>query len=198
MIDYENMRKTVAKGLKEYLKVPVIRNNQNSEPPPYPFVGYTVTTLMSENKGTYGEYDDGKARKPVITTMSITAYSKDNIESVDLANKAREWLDYFGTTYLNDNGVIVQSVGSVTNRDNVLTIGYECRNGFDCFFWGFDVVDIPQDEEIETINFDEDINKKLEKRLSGLNYNPITYIGTPYDDADKLNKILEKRLDEGE
>lgn len=198
MIDYENMRKTVAKGLKEYLKVPVIRNNQNSEPPPYPFVGYTVTTLMSENKGTYGEYDDGKARKPVITTMSITAYSKDNIESVDLANKAREWLDYVGTTYLNDNGVIVQSVGSVTNRDNVLTIGYEYRNGFDCFFWGFDVVDIPQDEEIETINFDEDINKKLEKRLSGLNYNPITYIGTPYDDTDKLNKILEKRLDEGE
>lgn len=198
MIDYENLRKTVVRGLKDYLKVPVIRNNQNSEPPPYPFVGYTVITLMSENKGTYGEYSDGKARKPVTTTMSITAYSNKNLESVELANRAREWLDYVGTTYLNDNGVIVQSVGSVTNRDNVLTIGYEYKNGFDCFFWSFDVVDMPNSGEIEKINFDEDVNKRLENRLDGINYGQIAYIGTPYDDADELNEILEKRLDEGE
>lgn len=147
MIDINNMRKPIVTGLKKYLGCPVVRSNQNAEMPVYPFVSYTITTLMSENKGTYGEYEDGKARKPVIQTWSITAQSDDSMESITLANKAREWLDYAGTTYLNDNGVIVQSVSGVTNRDNVLTVGYEYKNGFDCFLWGFDEIG----REVETI-----------------------------------------------
>ena len=141
MIDYDNMRAIVCKGLKEYLNCPVIRSNQNETPPPYPFISYTVTRPMSENKGTYGVYEDGVKRKPVNQTWSITALSDDNSESVALAVKAREWLDCFGTTYLSDNGVIVQSVGGVTNRDNFLTTGYEDRIGFDCFFWLFDTIE---------------------------------------------------------
>lgn len=161
MTDYENLRTTVTKGLHEYLKCPVIRNNQNAKPPGYPYVSYTATTVMSENKGTYGEYDDGTARKPVKTIFSITAQSSDNEESVALANKAREWLDHVGTTYLNDNGVIVQSVGAVTNRDNFLTVEYENKNGFDCVFWGFDKVDNPIDKIgfIETVDLGGGISK---------------------------------------
>lgn len=141
MVDFENLRETVVTGLKKYLNCPVIRNNQSAEPPAYPYVSYTITTLMAENKGTYGEYEDGKARKPVTQTWSITAQSDDNTESITLANKAREWLDYVGTVYLNDNNVIVQSVTGVTNRDNVLTTDYEYKNGFDCVFWCCDEVD---------------------------------------------------------
>ena len=140
MIDYDKMRTAVAKGLKEYLGCPVIRSNQNQTPPPYPYLSYTITTLMRENNGTYGEYEDGTHRKPFGQTWSITALSDDNSESVALACKAREWLDHFGTTYLSDNDVIVESVGSVTNRDNFLTTQYEYRNGFDCFFVLFDAI----------------------------------------------------------
>jgi hypothetical protein len=70
-----------------------------------------------------------------------------------LAVKAREWLDHVGRTYLNDNNVAVQSVGGITNRDNLLTVGYEYRNGFDVVFNLFDVVDNPIAESgyIETI-----------------------------------------------
>lgn len=177
MIDYENMRETVVKGLKKYLNCPVTRSNQNAEPPRYPYVSYTVTMLMSENKGTYGEYKDGISRKGVTTTWSITAQSNDNSESVALANKAREWLDYVGTKYLNDNGVIVQSVTSVSNRDNVLTYEYEYKNGFDCVFWGFDEV-IREVETIEGIYLNEtefeeyddleDLSLRLEERLDGV------------------------------
>lgn len=148
MIDYEGMRNTVAKGLKEYLGCPVIRSNQNQEPLAYPYVSYTITTLMSENKGTYGEYDDGYSRKPVTSIWSITAQADDNLESVTLANKARVWLEYVGTTYLSDNEVIVELVGGITNRDNVLTTEYEYRNGFDVVFWLFDVVENPTRAEI--------------------------------------------------
>lgn len=140
MIDYENMRAVIVTGLKEYLKCPVIRSNQAAEPPPYPYVSYTITTLMSANNGTYGEYEDGIDRKAFTQTWSITALSANNSESVMLAVKIREWLDRVGMTYLRDNNVIVQSIGSITNRDNILSVGYEYKNGFDVVFWLLDEV----------------------------------------------------------
>lgn len=151
MIDYENMRIAICKGLKEYLGCPVIRSNQNESPPKYPYLSYTITTLLSENNGTYGEYEDGSKRKPFTQTWSITALSDNNSESVTLAVKAREWLDQIGSLYLSDNNVIVQTIGNITNRDTFLTTEYEYRNGFDCFFWLFDEIKDPDNKDtIET------------------------------------------------
>lgn len=174
MIDYENMRAIVVKGLIDYLKCPVVRSNQNEEPPEYPYVSYTVTRLLSENNGTYGEYEDGSERKPFTQTWSITVLSDNNSECVELVSKAHEWLDRIGRLYLSDNNVIVQSIGGITNRDNVITTEYEYRNGFDVVFWLMDeittdtvtdvieVIDI-NGEEIKPIDY----NEILEKRLSG-------------------------------
>lgn len=173
MIDYESMRKTVVSGLKSYLQTPVIRANQNESPPTYPFVSYTITTLESENKGTWQEHDDGTDRKPVTQIWSISALSNDNSESVALASIAREWLDRSGTVYLNDNNVIVQSTGSITNRDNFLTVEYEHKNGFDVVFWLYDEVKKPDNGYIEEVTIGEntqhatDYNEMLEKRLDG-------------------------------
>lgn len=179
MIDYEGMRLVVAKGLRDYCKCPVVRSNQNKATPAYPYISYTVTLPMGENKGTYGKYEDGTERKPFTQTWSISALSKDNAESVMLACKAREWLDRVGTLYLNENNVIVESVGSVTNRDNFLTVEYEYKNGFDAFFTIEDVIEDMTEQEgyIETteiggINVEkeptvEELNNMLEKRLEG-------------------------------
>lgn len=178
MIDYANIRRTIVQGLSKYLNCPVIRANQDAEMPPYPFVPYNIITLVGQNKGSYGEYEDGIDRKPMTQTWSISAASDNNEESVTLAIKAREWLDRVGTTYLSDNGVVVQSVGSVTNRDNVLTVGYEYRNGFDMVLTLFDEIA----ETLETDGFIEmaqignevyekadyeALNDKLEQRLNG-------------------------------
>ena len=98
--------------------------------------------------------------------------SNDNSESVALASKAREWLDRSGTVYLNDNDIIVQSVGSITNRDNFLTVEYEHKNGFDVVFWLYDEVSFTR-EYIEETTIGEntqhatDYNELLEKRLNG-------------------------------
>lgn len=192
MIDYDNLRTTVVTGLKKYLNCLVIRSNQNAEPPPYPYVSYTVTTPMTANNGTYGEYEDGKARKPVACIWSITVQSDDDLECVTLVNKAREWLDYVGTVYLNDNNVIVQSVGVITNRDNVLTVEYEYRKGFDVVFWLFDEVDIPNKETIETLTIEEDMFSKLENRLDGVEKHEFTTDST--DGNDTIIAALEKRL----
>lgn len=194
MIDYEKMRVTVVKGLRAYLDCPVIRSNQTAELPPYPYISYTVTTLMSANRGTYGEWDDGIARKQVTTTWSITALSDDNAESVALAMKAREWLELVGQTYMNDNKVIVQSVGAITNRDNVLTYDYEYRNGFDCVFWCHDEVKMPETEEIKEVVLGDDINDRLEARLDGVERYAVTGNQKQTSESDALNDELGKRL----
>lgn len=135
MIDNENLRTIVVKGLKDYLNIPVIRGNQNATPPDYPYLSYNVTTSESANNGTWGEYEDNIDKIPATQTWSITVQSNKDIESVTLASKAREFLCHTGTCYLRDNNVIVQRVTNITNRDNLITIEYEYKNGFDVVFW---------------------------------------------------------------
>lgn len=161
MVDIKSLRKTVIDGIEKYLGCKVIRSNQNAHLPKYPYGSCTVTTVATANNGTYGEYADGISRKPVNTVISFTFRSDDEIESVTLANEARDWLDCAGTVYLNDNGVIVQSVTSISNRDNVLTVDYEYANGFDCFFWTFDKVENPasKQESIESVKTNIAVNK---------------------------------------
>ena len=155
MIDYKHIINTVVKGLHEYLDCPVIPSNRIAEVPKYPYVSYTITTPTSANKGTYEEYADC-VRKQVTQTWSITALSDDDIESLVIANKAKDWLAYIGRLYLSDRGIYVQSVGAVTPRDNVLTVGYEHKKGFDCFFTCYDII-IPDDESIEKVEWQTDI-----------------------------------------
>lgn len=194
MINYEGMREAVVSGLRKYLGVPIIRANQTAERPKYPYLTYTVITLVSENKGTYGKYEDGYERKPVTSTWSISALSSDNLESVTLANKAREWLDNVGSVFLNDNDVIVQSVGSITNRDNVLTTGYEYKNGFDAVFWTFDEIKSNTVEIIESYEFGNDLASKLAARLDGVKQNKYEMIHTPDKEEQELASDLEERL----
>lgn len=199
MIDYEGIRQTVVQGLRDYLDCPIIRSNQTGKPPKYPYISYTITTPKSENKGTYGVCEDGYDRKQVRQIWSITALSDDNSESVMLACKASEWLDHVGTTYLYDNDVRVQSVGNVVNRDNILTIEYEYRNGFDVFFNVFDVVENPIERSgyIETVNIDgtvidrpptlEEQLAQAQRELNEANY----IINTQNNALSRINKRLE-------
>lgn len=118
-------------ALSKYLGKPIIRTNQNAEPPDYPFGAYTITTYKNEYKGTYSVHKDGIDRKPYKQTVSLTFQSEKYEEAVELADKAHTWLDYLGDTQLKQKGVVVQSVGAITNRDNLLTAEYEYRLGFD-------------------------------------------------------------------
>lgn len=148
MYDIDKLRKTLVNGLSNALKVPVIRSDQNAEPPKYPYIVYTVTILAKHDRGTWGEYEDGKARKPFTQTISVKALSDDWGESNSLAMTARNWLDYAGRLFLKDNEVIVQSVGEVSERSNMLTVEYEYAHGFDAVFWCMD----DQEMDIDTID----------------------------------------------
>lgn len=170
MFDFDTAREIIASGLSTYLNCPVIRSAQNAKPPPYPYVSYSITTLMSENKGTYGVYPDGTDRKPFTQVWSITVLSSDNSECMKLACKSRDWLDHAGTVFLNDNKVVCQSVGSITNRDNFLTADYEYRNGFDVKFWFMNEIINPKETNgiIETVAVTQEEYKNKEVITNGI------------------------------
>ena len=199
MINTENLYKTVTSGMKKHVGCPVIRTNQNKAPPDYPYIAYTITTPATENKGTYGEYEDGKARKPVKQIWSLTAHSDDDLEALNLATKARAWLDFVATVYLNDNGVIVESVGNVGGRSNLLTAEYQHSYGFDCTFSIFDEVEMQTNEVIESVSFDgvyveekdyEEIAKELERDLDESE--------ATIDNYERAIENLENRLNGGD
>lgn len=138
MIDYKHLRETVATGLREYLGVPVIRGNQTAAAPPYPYVTYNVTTIAGANNGTWQQHEDGIDRLQVKSIWSFSSLSDDWDDSVNNAVRAREWFMHSGRQWLSERGISVHSATEITNRDNVLTVDYERKNGFDVVFYVFD------------------------------------------------------------
>lgn len=177
MVNTDNICLTVVKNLKKYVGCPFIMSDQKGGMPEMPYGRYTITTLATANNGTYGEYEDGVARKPVKQIWSITFESEKYEEAVFFANKARSWFEYVGTTLLNDNDVIVETVGAIGNRSNLLTIDYQYAYGFDVTFWATDEIEMPEVEVIEAVDFSgntieapptiEELTDKLEQRLKG-------------------------------
>lgn len=153
MIPYVKNETVVVSGLAAHLGITIKRTNQTAPAPAYPYGAYTVTTLASANNGTWQRHPDGKDRKLVRSIWSLSFMSDDNDQSVQLAVKARDWLEHTGRTYLKDHDIIVQSTTEITNRDNVLTAGYEYKNGFDVVFYVYDEVENPVEETgyIETL-----------------------------------------------
>ena len=86
---------------------------------------------------------------PITQTWSFTVQGDRDNEAQMVAMKAKDWLEESGRLYLNDNGIVVQSVGAITSRDTLLTIGYEYRKGFDAVL---SIMNAVEDQDIETID----------------------------------------------
>ena len=136
MIDARAIEIAVVDGLKAYVstdKKPceVVRANQTGPVPPYPYIAYTITTPLQSRLGTFSVASDETRFREVTQTWSFTVQSDDADESLNVALKAWDWFAIVSNVYLGDKGIVVQQVGNVNNRDNLITIEYEYRNGFD-------------------------------------------------------------------
>lgn len=139
MIDARAIEKIVVDGLKVYVSTTdkpceVVRANQTGPVPPYPYVAYTITTLAQSRSGTFSVAPDGTRFREFTQTWSFTVQSDDADECANVALKAWDWFMKVGCVYLSDNMVVVQNVGNINNRDNLITIEYEYRSGFDVAF----------------------------------------------------------------
>lgn len=113
--------------------VTVNANQSLPEVPDYPFISFTITTLIVANNGTWGRYSDGTSRKEFEQVWSFTVQSDDEFETVDNVLKLLEIFDRPAPD-LEAAGIFTVSCTNVTNRDNILTSKYEYRQGFDVVF----------------------------------------------------------------
>lgn len=161
MIDFEAKRNTIISLIENALNVPIMRTNQNAEPPDCDYISYTVTTPMKVNNGTYGEYSkDGKKYygKEFQQVWSFTAHSTDDLRSKNIAFALYDFLDRIGSTELSDNRIAIQRIEDITNRDNLLTTGYEYRNGFDVTFNFLNEIEDTTDEVIDGMNYNYNVH----------------------------------------
>ena len=57
---------------------------------------------------------------------------------------------------LNDHGVVVESVGAITNRDTLLTVSYEYRKGFDVVLSLINAIQVRETEVIDQVDFEKE------------------------------------------
>lgn len=158
-MDYKTIRNCIVKGLNDYLKMDVVPTDNVKKKPKYPYLSYKfislnipqnhhliTDTVPSENTEFDFDIEYTKIEQPKMI-ISISSYSNDEVESYDLALKAKEWFKFYGYYYLKANRIIVNHVGNVQDRTIQIVDDYEKRQGFDVTIR---VVDI-QKMRIETI-----------------------------------------------
>lgn len=158
MIDFRKNEIIIVEELQKVLSTSerpcaVIRGNQVAPIPLYPYVSYNVITPIVANNKQYCIDDEGNTFKELKQIWSFTVQSNDSTESQILAAKAFDWFSYNGNTFLSDNNIVAQSVTNITNRDNLLSVGYEYRNGFDVTFnLMHKIENLKYDGEIESMS----------------------------------------------
>jgi hypothetical protein len=168
MVNLSTIRHVITSAIEKHTEKPVIRTNQDATPPEYPFISYTITTLMRANNGTYGlfiEDDENGAskkyyRKEFQQVWSFTACAADDITSKELALQLYDFLDKIGKIELAENGVVIQRIENITNRDSLLTNGYEYRNGFDVFFAFMNEIEEENTDEIDDVQLNYNSNSE--------------------------------------
>ncbi|WP_425447742.1 phage neck terminator protein [Dethiothermospora halolimnae] len=144
MINIKDIRNFIVKELVNHIGKPVIPSNNIGKKPPYPYILYKFTTpYNSQNNsieidetipslGTKFKYDIKTTRieQPSIT-ISFTAVSKDEMESIDLAMQLKDWFRLKGYYLLKRNNLIVKSIEAFGNRDSLIVGDYERKVGFD-------------------------------------------------------------------
>ena len=150
MVDLDKIRDTLTGKIKQNLGVEIIRVNQNATPPAYPYIGYSITTLMKTNNGTYSEYVEDNVKvysKEFQQIWSFTVFADNDLQSKEIAIRLYDYLDQIGAVDLAENDIVIQRIGDITNRDTLLTIDYEYRNGFDVTFAFMNVIKESADVE---------------------------------------------------
>lgn len=131
MISLREKEIAVLRGLQEYLNVKVIRANVTTPKPAYPYVSYTITTPIVTNSSSFGVYPNNEQYKHFNQIWSVTVQSDDDTQALELVMKAHDYFERAGIIVLGEQNIFVERVGSVDTRDNLISIEYEYRKGFD-------------------------------------------------------------------
>ena len=129
--------------LAAYLGRDLVQADTVAARPALPFASYKVLVPRIVQHGPesgHTEFDIGESsvteRKltDIEATFSFNFYGRDDLEAMELAAKAEEYLDFVGEFALRDNGLTVVEVTNPQDRTLYLGDAYEYRVGFDVRF----------------------------------------------------------------
>lgn len=124
--------------LHEHLKRPVVLKEQISGRPDYPFLGYHFINLNNQKEGKGNkEYDRNgqvvRKETQMQHSVSFTAYAKTETEARELAEKAKDFLEFHGYKKLSAVDIVIVKCTGVQSRNIFEVEDYERRYGFDAF-----------------------------------------------------------------
>lgn len=134
MIPFEQIRRVIVEGLTAHLGVPVIEIDGKGKVPPYPFMTYHFVDEGSPSGHMAVQIVGDKLIQSgtVSLSASFQSYAQSRLESVNQANRARDWFETDGHWLLKDQaGAVVVDVGSSQNHDLRIGNEWERRNGFE-------------------------------------------------------------------
>ncbi|WP_301171033.1 phage neck terminator protein [Brevibacillus nitrificans] len=138
MIPFKAIRSTIVRGLASHLGLPVIELNGGGDIPKTAFLTYDFDQGIGESKGFPVEFQEGSKIRQVETvpfTVSFLSYADDKATSIENAMRARDWFKTTGYEVLKDTvNVVVADLGPVENRDVLIGVEWERRQGFDVDF----------------------------------------------------------------
>ncbi|MCM1544963.1 MAG: hypothetical protein NC110_06650 [Ruminococcus sp.] len=143
------------RALKKY-KCKVVRGNQTAPKlPPFPYISYISTTPILSNAKGWSEESDGSLHRQMSQILSFTVHSDDQEQADAVLLDAFKWFDATGRLYLSDNDIHVERILNVSNRDDLISIDYEYKRGFDVQFSVMQDIEAEQMESQETIEYIE-------------------------------------------
>lgn len=165
MIQQAAINQTMLRMLEEYTGLVVVPSNTTKKMPAYPFISYTIINT-STKKGTYSvateiENVDGEEVQtntrymPLLQKWSFTIQSDNDAEAQHFALLCKDFFECAKYQELADCDIIVADVGDITPRDNMLTIEYEYRKGFDVSIRLNNVTVDTENVTIETVTIND-------------------------------------------
>ena len=141
-----NVRNTIVAKLYNAVNKPIIPNTNTQNRPAYPFIDYSITSLIGDKSDGYHIYTDEpqpEDGEEVLTNIintshynhnisfSFNAYSDDESESYQLIKQAWDWFKHQGVQTLSYEKIAVVDVLDIQNRTILAVDEYEKRYGFD-------------------------------------------------------------------
>ena len=141
MIDYNEIKEVLRAGIWEHLGRFFV-DLENGDPRPdtqeglpehlKTFISHKFTSPYIPQAGYEINDDDNLmfVSQPTMT-LSLTVYSKDKGEALNIAHRLKQWFKFHGYDYLKEHDLIVVETTAMNDRTTFLETGYDNRVGFD-------------------------------------------------------------------
>lgn len=136
MSSYLDQIEALRQGIETRFGMKFVLGIQEFDRPEYPFFAYNFTSINRVQNIVSDVIDVNQISRTQNEqheiTLSITALSKDEFESVQNADNLKKWLSNEGHSYLYSKNIVVVQCGALIQRDIFMAVDYERHFTFDC------------------------------------------------------------------